>query len=387
MSVMENQSYVIMWKLYLFKTPREYIVIEMKDFEFSVIKESKKHKGRAGILHTPHGDIETPIFMPVGTLGSVKTLMPEMLLKEGVQIILANTYHLYLRPGMELMEKAGGIHQFMNWHKPMLTDSGGFQVFSLAKLNKIDEEGVTFQSHLDGSRIRLTPEKVVEIQQTIGSDIMMPLDECLPKGVTKKKTRESLALTTRWAARCQKYLKDKPGRHSQEMFGIIQGGMFPDLRKESAEQLLELDFFGYAVGGLSVGEEKEELYDLIPETIQYIPNAKPRYLMGVGAPEDLEYSIEAGVDMFDCVSPTRLARHGAVFSNDGQYSIKTKINEFDMGPLDNLCDCYTCQNYSRAYIRHLYRNKELQAMSLLSIHNIRFLMNLVKRKRQAILDE
>ena len=359
----------------------------INDFKFTVLKKSKKHNGRAGVLHTPHGDIRTPIFMPVGTLGSVKTLMPEMLLSEGVEIILANTYHLFLRPGMELMKQSGGLHQFMNWHKPLLTDSGGFQIFSLGNLNKIDEDGVTFQSHLDGASFRLTPEKVIEIQQIIGADIIMPLDECLPIGVSKEKTRESLQLTSRWAKRCRNYLRDNPSRHRQVLFGIIQGGMFPELRKESAEQLLELDFFGYAIGGLSVGEERNQLYDLIPQTVQYIPEEKPRYLMGVGAPEDLDVAIDSGIDMFDCVLPTRLARHGSVLSKEGSYSIKTKINEYDISPLDNSCDCYACRNYSKAYIRHLYRNKEMQAMSLLSIHNIRFLINLVKRKRQDILDE
>ncbi|MDD5455879.1 MAG: tRNA guanosine(34) transglycosylase Tgt [Candidatus Margulisbacteria bacterium] len=357
------------------------------DFTFKITKQSHKHKGRLGILHTPHGDIQTPVFMPVGTLGSVKAVLPEMLLAEGTEIILANTYHLFLRPGTEVLEKFQGLHNFMNWHKPILTDSGGFQVFSLSDLNKITDKGVIFKSHLDGSLMEFTPEKVVAIQQSIGADIIMPLDECLPHDADKKRTAVSIKRTFNWEKRCQRYMQENPGRHAQAMFGIIQGGMFPDLRAESAEQLLDLDFFGYSVGGLSVGEDKETLYSLSAETVQHIPVAKPRYLMGVGSPQDVEFAIKQGYDMFDCVLPTRIARHGAFFSKEGNLSIKKKEFEFDSQPLEVGCDCYTCANYSRAYLRHLWRNKEFNAMTLISIHNIRYLIKMIQGIKEQIINE
>lgn len=337
-----------------------------------------------GRLKTPHGWIETPVFMPVGTLGAMKGVLPEQLMAEGTQILLANTYHLALRPGMEVLEHAGGIHAFMNWHLPILTDSGGFQVFSLNKLNRVTDEGVVFQSHLDGSRVEFTPERVIEIQQKIGSDLIMPLDECLPYGASYERTKASIERTYQWEKRCQKHHRHSPGRHEQALFAIIQGGMFPDLRHESAKSLVDLDFFGYAVGGLSVGESRQEMSDLLHETQKHIPEDKPRYLMGVGTPEDLVSAMECGVDMFDCVQPTRLARHGAFFTGNGTCSIKKKVFELDSGPLDDRCACYTCRQYSRSYLRHLWRNGELNAMTLMSIHNIRFLRDVVERKKEEI---
>ncbi len=353
-------------------------------FHFRVTKSSNQHKGRMGQLKTPHGMIETPVFMPVGTLGSIKGVLPEQLMAEGTQIILANTYHLFLRPGMEVLENAGGIHAFMNWHLPILTDSGGFQVFSLNKLNQVTDEGVVFQSHLDGSRVEFTPERVIDIQQKIGADLIMPLDECLPCGASYERTKASIERTYQWEKRCQEYHLSKSGRHEQALFAIIQGGMFPDLRLASAKPLVDLNFFGYAIGGLSVGESREKMSDLVCETVGHIPKDKPRYLMGVGTPEDLVTAIEHGVDMFDCVAPTRLARHGAFFTRDGTFSIKKKIYELDMEPLDDRCECYTCRQYSRSYLRHLWRNKELNAMTLMSIHNIRFLRDVVERKKEEI---
>ncbi len=360
-------------------------------FSFTVTQQSKTSKARLGVLKTPHGDIETPVFMPVGTLGSVKAMLPEMLLNEGAQIILANTYHLYLRPGVEVLDSFGGLHEFMNWHKPILTDSGGFQVFSLGQLNKVTDHSVIFRSHLDGSLIELTPEKVIQIQQSIGADIIMPLDECLPPDVSKDVVAKSIKRTTSWERRCLEQHLNKPGIHKQALFAIIQGGMYEDLREESAKDLVALDFFGYAIGGLSVGEGKDSMYRLIQSTVDHIPQTKPRYLMGVGEPVDLEYAISQGIDMFDCVLPTRLARHGAFFSKvDGMEvtsSIKKKEYEFDKTPLDVNCNCYTCRSYSKAYLRHLWRNKELSAMTLMSIHNVSYLMQLVKAVKKKILQE
>ena len=354
-------------------------------FEFKILKTSPSTKARLGRLSTPHGDIETPVFMPVGTLGSVKSLTPEMLLAEQVQIILGNTYHLYLRPGLEVLSSAGGLHRFMNWHRPILTDSGGFQVFSLGKLNTVSEEGVRFRSHHDGSQLQLTPESVIDIQKIIGSDIMMPLDECLPANATQNVVADSIARTTRWEIRALQHWQANPNITPQALFAIVQGGMFPQLREVSAKSLTQHPFSGFAIGGLSVGESKSQMQDLVASTAQLLPETKPRYLMGVGAPEDLDYAIDQGIDMFDCVLPTRVARHGGVFSSEGDYSIKKKQYQQDNTPLDPLCDCYTCRNYSKAYVRHLWRNKELTAMTLLSIHNIRYLVNLVERKKVEIL--
>jgi len=347
-------------------------------FSFEIIKQSKNTKARLGILNTPHGQIETPVFMPVGTLGSVKAVLPEMLLAEGTQIILANTYHLFLRPGIQVIEKMNGLHSFMNWHKPILTDSGGFQVFSLGKLNKITANGVSFRSHLDGTEFELTPEKVVDIQKAIGSDIMMPLDECLPADSSKAITAESILRTYIWEKRAQEHFSAVCDSTRQALFGIIQGGMYPDLRTQSAEQLISCNFSGYAIGGLSVGEDLEVMYNLIEHTAKILPQNKPRYLMGVGSPAEIRYAVSQGIDMFDCVLPTRLARHGAFYCGDKTLNIKKKDFEFDASPLSPECTCHTCLNYSRSYLRHLWRNKEFNALTLMSIHNISYLQQLMR---------
>jgi queuine tRNA-ribosyltransferase len=359
----------------------------MSSFSFEVIKQSKKNYSRAGVLSTPHGQIHTPVFMPVGTLATVKGVTPEMLYDLGTEIILANTYHLFLRPGIDVIDHHDGIHSFMNWNKPILTDSGGFQVYSLNNLKKVTEEGVIFSSHINGDKFLFTPEKVIEIQQKIGSDIIMPLDECLPPTISKDKTYQSLLLTTKWAQRSKGFLENMSSRHKQALFAIIQGGMFPDCRKESAEQLIDIGFFGYAIGGLSVGEGPEKMYPLVQDTVKLIPEDSPRYLMGVGTPEDLNACIDYGIDMFDCVLPTRLARHGAFFATDGRKNIKNKQYELSKEPLDDCCTCYTCRNYSKSYVRHLFRSNELLGATLMSIHNIYYLINLVNEKRKKILEE
>lgn len=356
-------------------------------FSFKIIKKSSQSNCRVGVLQTPHGKINTPVFMPVGTLGAMKGVLAEQLLKEEAQIILANTYHLFLRPGIQVLKYFMGLHEFSNWHRPLLTDSGGFQVYSLSKLNKLTEDGVSFRSHLNGDKIFFSPEKVIEIQKIIGSDIIMPLDECLPSDASFAKTKNSLELTTRWAKRSKKYFSRICDSNKQVLFGIIQGGMYPELRESSADQMTDLNFFGYSIGGLSVGEGKEKMYPLITETVKHIPQNKPRYLMGVGNPEDLTYAMDQGIDMFDCVLPTRLARHGAVLSINGTYHIKNKQHEFSKESLSECCTCYTCRNYHRGYIRHLWRSGELNAMTFLSIHNICYLINLVDNKRKSVLAE
>lgn len=345
--------------------------------KFEII--ATKGKARAGILHTPRGDILTPVFMPVGTLGTVKSLMPKDLLDMGTQIILANSYHLYLQPGLEIMQQAKGLHNFMNWPKPILTDSGGYQVFSLAKLKKINELGVEFQSHLDGSTHFLTPQKVIEIQAIIGSDINMPLDVCLAPQATRQETEQAVCQTTAWLTQSLE-AKDR-------LFGIMQGGFYPDLRALSTKQIIELDLPGYAIGGLSVGEEKNQLKEFTSLSAELLPFNKPRYLMGVGLPENLVYAIGQGVDMFDCVLPTRLARHGNAFSTNGLLNLRNASFKQDWQVLDEYCDCYACKNnFTRAYLRHLVMAKEILAIILLSSHNIRFLFNLVKKIRTDILD-
>ena len=368
---------------------------------------STKGKARAGLLHTPHGTVETPVFMPVGTLGTVKSLTPKVLLENQAQIILSNTYHLYLRPGSDLIKRAKGLHTFMNWHKPILTDSGGYQFFSLAKLCKLTDEGVSFNSHIDGSKHFLTPEKVIEIQQTLGSDIMMPLDECLEAPSNHQSTLAAVTRTTQWLKRSIAYEINNPSSDSDavdnsKIFGIIQGGLFPDLRKVSAQEITQLDLPGYAIGGLSVGEEKSQLWEFASLSAELLPDNKPRYLMGVGMPDDLEYAISQGVDMFDCVLPTRLARHGTVFvphdisenigiqtnQNNSHSKISIKNAKFteDFSPIDPTCDCYTCsESFSRAYIRHLFMNKEILGIVLMSIHNVRYLIRLVENIRNKIL--
>ena len=348
---------------------------------YELLHIDKNSGARRGVIHTPHGDIQTPIFMPVGTQATVKSMSPEEL-KEDVkaQIILANTYHLYLRPGHDLVKEAGGLHKFMNWDRPILTDSGGFQVFSLSGLRKITEEGVKFSSHLDGSKHLFTPEKVMEIEEALGADIIMAFDECCPYPSDYKYTEKSMYRTTRWATRC----KEAHTREDQGLFGIIQGGFYKDLRKISAEDLIAMDFPGYAIGGISVGEPKEEFLDILRYTTPLMPENKPRYLMGVGTPDYLIEAALAGIDMCDCVLPTRLARHGTALTSKGKLVIRNATYERDWGKLDDECDCYTCRNYSRAYIRHLVKTNEILGIRLISLHNLRFLTKLMEQVREAI---
>lgn len=353
-------------------------------FEFELIKEDGETKARVGRFHTPHGVINTPVFMPVGTKATVKAMTPEELKKIGSQIILSNTYHLHLRPTSELIREAGGLHQFMNWDKPILTDSGGFQVFSLQNMRKITEEGVRFSSHLDGQRIFMSPEDSIQIQHNLGSDIMMAFDECPPIPATYDYVKNSLERTTRWAERCKVY-HDRTDK--QALFGIVQGGLFEDLRRESAHQITSLDLPGYAIGGLSVGETNEEMYEVLDYVPDLLPKHKPRYLMGVGTDRDLIEGIIRGVDMFDCVMPTRIARHGLAMTREGNLSIKKKMYEKDFTPLDEKCGCYTCRNYTKAYIRHLFKAGEILSARLLSYHNLYYLIELVDQIRQAILDD
>lgn len=349
--------------------------------KFTVTHESSNTKARRGVLETAHGTIQTPIFMPVGTQATVKTMTPEDLESMNAQIILSNTYHLFLRPGTDIIAKAGGLHKFMNWDKPILTDSGGFQVFSLSHRRKITEEGVMFRSHIDGSKQFLSPEKSMEIQHILGSDIMMAFDECAPYPATREYIAHSSDRTTRWAERCKIYHNDKEG---QNLFGIVQGGMYKDLRKKSAEELVFLDFPGYAVGGLSVGEPIELMCDVLDYTTDFMPKDKPRYLMGVGTPDYLFESVERGIDMADCVLPTRNARKGTVFTAHGKLVIKNARYAEDFLPLDPECDCYVCRNYSRAYIRHLFKANEILGLRLASYHNLYFLLKLMENIRTAI---
>ena len=337
---------------------------------------------RAGRLVTAHGAIPTPIFMPVGTVGSVKALAPDDLDAIGAPIILGNTYHLYLRPGDELVARLGGLHRFASWPGAILTDSGGFQVFSLSSLRKIREEGVEFRSHIDGSRHVFTPESVVRIQRNLRSDIMMPLDECVPYGADYAYTERSVGLTTRWAERARAAWPAGSGPNL--LFGIVQGGFFEDLRRRSAEELRALDFDGYAIGGLSVGESKAELHAMLRATAPLLPEDKARYLMGVGTPLDIVLGIAAGVDMFDCVLPTRNARNGTLYTSRGKVNIKRKEYAEDEGPLDPECDCYTCRTFSRAYLRHLFVSKELLSFRLNSLHNLTYYLRLVRGARAAI---
>ncbi len=345
---------------------------------YELLHECKQTGARRGVIHTPHGDIQTPVFMPVGTQATVKSMTPEELKEVNAQIILSNTYHLFLRPGHKLVEEAGGLHKFMNWDRPILTDSGGFQVFSLGKLRTISEEGVEFQSHLDGSKKFLSPEKAMEVENSLGSDIMMAFDECCPYPSTYEYTRKSMERTTRWAIRCKEAHK-RP--EDQGLFGIIQGGFYKDLRKKSTEDLIKLDLPGYAIGGISVGEPKEEFLDILRYTAPLMPKDKPRYLMGVGTPDYLIEAAVAGIDMCDCVLPTRIARHGTALTSSGKLVVRNAACEKDFTPLDPECDCYACRNYTRAYIHHLVRTNEILGIRLLSTHNIKFLTNLMDRVR------
>lgn len=353
------------------------------NFEFELIKECPRSKARVGKFHTPHGTFDTPIFMTVGTQATVKAITPRDLEEMEAQIILANTYHLYLRPGHELVKEAGGLHKFMNWNGPILTDSGGFQVFSLAELRNIKEEGVTFKSHLDGSTHFLSPEKAISIENSLGADIIMAFDECIPYPATYEYTDKSVERTTRWLERCVK----AHSREDQALFGIIQGGMYPDLRQKSAEGVIAQNLPGYAIGGLSVGEPKSLMYEMLEHTIPFMPQSKPRYLMGVGSPDCLLEGVLRGVDMFDCVLPTRIARNGTVMTSQGKIVVRNAIYERDFSPLDPECDCYACKNFTRAYIRHLIKVNEILASILTSIHNLRFLIHLMEDVRNAIMED
>jgi queuine tRNA-ribosyltransferase len=349
-------------------------------FTFEVVKTDPASAARAGRFHTPHGTLETPVFAPVGTQATVKALRPRDLHELGAQLVLSNTYHLYLRPGAELIRDLGGLHHFMAWDGPILTDSGGFQVFSLSNSRKIDADGVTFQSHIDGSRHRFTPEVSIAVQENLGADIMMAFDECPPPGEYEY-VKKSLERTHPWAVRC---LAAKT-RSDQALFGIVQGGIFADLRQESARFLLELDFPGYAIGGLSVGESKVDMYAMLDVLQPILPAHKPRYLMGVGAPEDLVQGVLRGIDIFDCVLPTRLARHGAVWILGERLNLNNLKYARDPQPIDENCGCYTCTHFSRAYLRHLIKANEILGHILLTTHNVHFLLDLMRRLRAAIL--
>ena len=348
---------------------------------YELLHQDKKTGARRGVVHTPHGDIQTPVFMPVGTQATVKSMTPEELKDIGAQIILSNTYHLYLRPGEKLVKEAGGLHKFMNWDKPILTDCGGFQVFSLSDLRTITEDGVEFKSHLDGSKHFFSPEKVMQIEEDLGADIIMSFDECCPYPSTYEYTKNSMERTTRWAIRCKEAHKNT---ETQGLFGIIQGGFYKDLRKQSAEDLIKLDFPGYAIGGISVGEPKEEYIDILKYTAPLMPENKPRYLMGVGSPDYLIEAAMAGVDMCDCVLPTRIARNGTAMTWNGKVVVRNGAYSRDFSPLDPECDCYTCKNYTRAYIRHLINTNEILGTRLLSTHNLYFLTKLMERVRKEI---
>ena len=345
--------------------------------------QSTECQARCGEIATLHGSIQTPVFMPVGTQASVKAMTPENLVEVGAQIILGNTYHLYLRPGHELIRSFGGLHRFMHWERPILTDSGGFQIFSLQDLAKITEEGASFRSHLDGSRLFLSPEDAVHVQEALGSDIMMALDTCIPYPASRDEAAKATALTTRWARRCREAQTDT----GQHLFGIVQGGMYADMRLAAIEQLVEIGFDGYALGGLSVGEPKELMYELLAATASHLPAPHARYLMGVGTPEDLVEGVSQGVDMFDCVMPTRNARNGMLFTSQGRVVIKNSCFQHDQRPLDPTCGCYTCRHYSRAYLRHLFQSREILAYQLNSIHNLHYYCSLMTGMRNAIRED
>ncbi|RNC29701.1 MAG: Queuine tRNA-ribosyltransferase [Candidatus Dichloromethanomonas elyunquensis] len=353
----------------------------MAAVSLEIIKKDSQTKARLGKLYTPHGVIDTPVFMPVGTQATVKTLSPEELEQIGAKIILGNTYHLFLRPGHELIRRAGGLHQFMNWDRAILTDSGGFQVFSLGDLRKITEEGVEFRSHLDGSKQFLSPEKSIEVQMALGSDIVMAFDECTPYPCTHDYAEKSAQRTTRWLKRCKDTLA---ATDKQALFGIVQGGMFANLRKQSAREITELDLPGYAIGGLSVGETKDLMYEVMDYTVPFLPENKPRYLMGVGSPDALIEGVIRGIDMFDCVLPTRIARNGTAMTRFGKLVIRNAEFADDFNSIDPTCDCYTCKNYSRAYLRHLIKANEIFGLRLMTIHNLRFLTNVMREIREAI---
>ncbi len=354
--------------------------------DFTLIRKDKFTSARLGKLTTIRGDIDTPCFMPVGTQATVKTLSPNDLNDCGVQIMLSNAYHLFLRPGMEVIRQSGGLHKFMGWQKPLLTDSGGFQIFSLALLRKISDKGVDFQSHIDEDRHFLTPENVIEIQRDLGSDIIMPLDECVHYPCTEDHARISGERTFAWAKRSKDAKREMIGEGSdkQKLFGIIQGGTYENLRKICAQQVIDLDFDGNALGGLSVGEPKDLMYNIARVVLEILPSLKPRYMMGVGLPEDIIEAIDLGVDMFDCVAPTRYGRNGTAFTSRGKMTVRNALYTKDFRPLDEKCDCYTCKNFTRAYLRHLFNTDELLGLRLVSLHNIYFYQEITRSSRKAI---
>ncbi|HOM03014.1 MAG TPA: tRNA guanosine(34) transglycosylase Tgt [Acetivibrio sp.] len=356
----------------------------MSAIRYELIKKCKQSGARLGRVYTPHGYFDTPAFMPVGTQATVKGMSPDEMKEIEAQIILSNTYHLHMRPGEDIVKEAGGLHGFMNWDRPILTDSGGFQVFSLSDLRDIKEEGVTFKSHIDGSKHFISPEMSIKIQNDLGADIIMAFDECIPYPADYSYAKNSLERTTRWAERCKKAHQNP---EKQALFGIVQGGMYKDLRKQSAYELLELDFPGYAIGGLSVGEPAEEMYEMLDVTVPLLPEDKPRYLMGVGSPDYLIEGAIRGVDMFDCVLPTRIGRNGTVMTGRGRMIVRDAVYARDFNPIDPECDCYACRNFTRAYIRHLLKSGEVLGIRLTTWHNLRFLINLMKNVRQAIMED
>uniref|UniRef100_UPI003898F03C tRNA guanosine(34) transglycosylase Tgt n=1 Tax=Acetivibrio cellulolyticus TaxID=35830 RepID=UPI003898F03C len=358
--------------------------MNMSAIRYELIKKCKQTGARLGRVHTPHGYFDTPAFMPVGTQATVKGMSPDELKIIEAQIILSNTYHLYMRPGQDIVKEAGGLHGFMNWDRPILTDSGGFQVFSLSDLRNIKEEGVTFKSHIDGSKHFFTPEMATKVQNDLGADIIMAFDECIPYPADFNYAKNSLERTTRWAKRCKDTHKNTD---KQALFGIVQGGMYKELRQQSAYELLELDFPGYAIGGLSVGEPAEEMYAMLDCTVPLLPQDKPRYLMGVGSPDYLIEGALRGIDMFDCVLPTRIGRNGTVLTSKGKVIIRDAAYARDYSTLDPECDCYCCRNFSRAYIRHLLKTGEVLGIRLTTWHNLRFLLNLMENVRKAIMED
>lgn len=344
----------------------------------------KQTGARLGVLHTPHGDIETPVFMPVGTQGTVKGMSPEELVSMGAKIILGNTYHLHLRPGDDIVAEAGGLHKFENWPGAILTDSGGFQVFSLGGIRKIKEEGAYFRSHIDGSSKFISPEVSMDIQHNLGSDIIMCFDECTPYPCDYKYAKRSMEMTLRWAQRCKDHHHNE---ENQSLFGIVQGSMYKDLRVESAKRTVEMDFPGYAIGGLSVGEPADLMYDILEATVPHLPEDKPRYLMGVGTPGYLIEGAKRGIDMFDCVYPTRIGRNGTIMTSQGRIIVRDKKYERDFTPMDPECDCYACRNYTKAYVRHLIKANELLGLRLTTWHNLHFLLKLMEQIREAIAND
>ncbi|MCL5268031.1 MAG: tRNA guanosine(34) transglycosylase Tgt [Bacteroidetes bacterium] len=357
--------------------------------DFKLLKRDARTKARAGLLQTDHGTVRTPVFMPVGTRGSVKAVEQRELLEINAQIILGNTYHLFQRPGVEVLRNLGGLHSFISWPRPMLTDSGGFQILSLSELRKLTKDGVEFRSHIDGAYHFFTPEKIIEVERQIGADIIMVLDECPPYPAERDYIAKSVELTHGWAMRCKEsFLNSNPlYNYNQYLFGIVQGGTHLDLREKSAMQLIDADFDGYAIGGLAVGEPAEEMYRATNHVTDILPEDRPRYLMGVGTPENLLEAVERGVDMFDCVMPTRNGRNAQIFTSNGVLNIKNAIYKFDESPLDPSCDCHTCKNYSRAYLRHLFNVGEILGLQLASLHNLRFFISLMEQMRLAIIED